>query len=162
MAWMVGFLAGVLVTGALVLAAFRKAMISKFRVDAPFDKVCENVEAAITSVHGWAIPVPMWSAHAAISKHYPFKNLKNLKVFFSCKAEYANRILEQFPFMAGVMPCSWAVYETMDGQVYIAKMNIPLMAKVFAGNVVGRTMAAVGREEEQMRAALLSRLNQGK
>ena len=47
------------------------------------------------------------------------------------------------------MPCPWAVYETKNGEVYIAKMNIALMSKMYFG-VIGKVMKEVAETEKEM------------
>ena len=47
------------------------------------------------------------------------------------------------------MPCSWAVYETTDGKVYISKMNIALMSMVYPG-FIGKIMKDVAQTEKAM------------
>lgn len=140
---------GVLVALGFV-GAMRRFMIRPYRIHASYETVCRNIEKAVKSVGGWGHPLPNWDFHAAVSKTHYFDNLKNKCVFFVCKAEYANRIVDQFPHMGAMMPCTWAVYETNDGEVYVAKMNIAMMSKMFLGNVIGSTMGKVAREEHAM------------
>ena len=45
------------------------------------------------------------------------------------------------------MPCRIGVYETKDGKVHIAEMDIGLMSKMFGGTIV-KVMAKVAQEEE--------------
>lgn len=44
-------------------------------------------------------------------------------------------VLSATPKMAAIMPCSWAVYELEDGSVWLATMNISMMARMFSGPV---------------------------
>ena len=143
-------LAGAILVVAVFLFAMRKYMIRAYRIDAPFDRVCDKVEEAIQSVPGWGHPIPSWDFHKAVSKTHYFKNLTNKRIFFICKAEYANRIVDKYHHMGAMMPCAWAIYETHKGKVFISKMNIAMMGKMFIGNVIGSTMGKVAREEHQM------------
>jgi hypothetical protein len=47
------------------------------------------------------------------------------------------------------MPCTWPVYETASGEVYIAKMNIALISKMYFG-VIGERMRGVAETEKKM------------
>ncbi|HPA79134.1 MAG TPA: DUF302 domain-containing protein [Kiritimatiellia bacterium] len=143
-------LAGAAGAAALFVAAMRMGMIRKYRMHARFEDVCENIEKAVKSVDGWGHPIPDWDFHQVVSKQHYFDNLKKKKIFFVCKAKYANRIVDRFPHMGAMMPCTWSVYETADGKVYVAKMNIALMSKMFLGNVIGSTMSLVASEEHNM------------
>jgi hypothetical protein len=52
------------------------------------------------------------------------------------------------------MPCSWAVYEMADGSVWLAKMNVGLMSKIFSG-VAGTMMRKVGQADDRFLAEVL-------
>jgi uncharacterized protein (DUF302 family) len=151
---MTAILLAILTGGILMAAIFvfvmRNHMIRTYRLDAPFEAVCECIEKAVKSVDGWGHPIPDWDFHKVVSKNHYFKHLKKKKIFFVCKAEYANRIVDKFPHMGAMMPCTWSVYETADGKVHVAKMNVGLMGKMFFGNVIGSTMGLVAREEHTM------------
>lgn len=156
MTWtvIISALTGAVVMGMLIMWAMRRYMIVAYKMDAPYEVVCDNIEKAIKSVPGWGHPLPDWDFHGAVSKTHYFDNLKKKRIFFVCKAEYANRIVDKFHHMGAMMPCAWSVYEDRSGDVYISKMNIPLMSKMFAGNIIGSTMGRVGREEHHMIAEL--------
>ncbi|MBN2456115.1 MAG: DUF302 domain-containing protein [Sedimentisphaerales bacterium] len=141
---------GALLLSALMMFVMRRYMICAYKMDAPYDKVCTKIEEAIKSVPGWGHPLPDWDFHAAVNKTHYFNNLKKKRIFFICKAEYANRIVDNYHHMGAMMPCAWAVYETMKGEVFMSKMNIALMSKMFLGNIIGSTMSKVGHEEHQM------------
>ena len=143
------------VTGAAAMAAafvfvMRRYMIRPYRIDASFESVCDNVEKAIRSVGGWGHPLPDWDFHGAVARTHYFDNIRKKRIFFVCKAEYANRIVDRFPHMGAMMPSTGSIYETTDGRVYVAKMNIGLMSRMFLGNVIGSTMSLVAREEHTM------------
>lgn len=146
--------AGAIGMGMLVMWTMRRYMIVAYRMNASYDVVCNNIEKAIKSIPGWGHPLPDWDFHAAVGKTHYFDNLKKKRIFFICKAEYANKIVDKFHHMGAMMPCAWAVYETNAGKVYVSKMNIALMSKMFVGNVIGSTMGKVGREEHQMMTEL--------
>jgi len=141
---------GAVLMAVLFVVVMRKYMVSKFRINAPYEKVCENIEKAIKTVPGWGHPIPDWDFHAAVSKTHYFDNLTKKRIFFVCKAEYANGIVDKFHHMGAMMPCAWSIYETKKGEVYLAKMNIGLMSKMFFGNVIGTNMGKVAKEEHLM------------
>jgi len=151
---MTAVLAGAIGMGVLIAAVMRKYMIRAYVMNAPYEVVCNNIEKAIKAVPGWGHPLPDWDFHGAVSKTHYFDNLKKKRIFFICKAEYANAIVDEYHHMGAMMPCAWAVYETNDAKVYISKMNIGLMSKMFVGNIIGTTMGKVAREEHQMMGEL--------
>lgn len=146
----IGAVIGAVAVAAAFVFAMRRYMIRPYRIDASFESVCANVEKAIRSVGGWGHPLPDWDFHSAVAKTHYFDNIRKKRIFFVCKAEYANRIVDRFPHMGAMMPCAWSIYETTDGRVYVAKMNIALMSRMFLGNVIGSTMSLVAREEHTM------------
>jgi len=153
---------GAVLVAVLFVFAMRKYMITAMRIDAPFETVCEKIEEAIKSVPGWGHPIPDWDFHGVVSKTHYFENLAKKRIFFICKAEYANRIVDKHHHMGAMMPCAWALYETRKGEVFISKMNIPMLSKMFAGNIIGSTMGLVAREEHQMIAKLKELVQQKK
>ena len=143
-------LGGAVLMAILVVIAMRQKMIVAYHMDASFETVCDNIEKAIATVPGWGHPIPNWDFHGAVSKTHYFENLKKKRIFFICKAEYANGIVDKFHHMGAMMPCAWAIYETTKGGVYLSKMNIGLMSKLFFGNVIGSNMGKVAKEEHQI------------
>lgn len=147
---LIGAAIGALIVAGAFILGMRLLMIRPYRIHAPFETVCSNIEKAIKSVGGWGHPLPDWDFHSAVSKTHYFDSIAKKRIFFICKAEYANRIVDRFPHMGAMMPCAWAIYEMRDGKVYVAKMNIAMMSKMFFGNVIGSTMGKVAKEEHQM------------
>ena len=74
---------------------------------------------------------------------------------FVCKSAHANKILKVDPNMSGIMPCTWSAYEAKNGEVYLAKMNIGLMSKMYFG-LIREIMADVAKTE----AAMLSKISE--
>ena len=141
---------GAIVFAAIMVFVMRRYMIVAHRMNAPYETVCANIEKAIKTVPGWGHPLPDWDFHGAVSKTHYFDNLVKKRLFFVCKAEYANGIVNKFPHMGAMMPCAWAIYETRKGEVFLSKMNIGLMSKMFMGNVIGSNMGKVAKEEHLM------------
>ena len=79
-------------------------------------------------------------------------------IHFVCNANHACAMLGTSPVFSGMMPCSWAIYEEADGTVYIAKMNVGLMSKMYFGKV-GAIMKEVVKAEETMMQKLEAKLN---
>lgn len=149
------FLAGILAAGAAMVIVMRTKMVQRHRVAMDFDAACREFEAAVADSDRWTQPLPGWDMGDSLRKNgFDLGDTKRLQVFFVCKAPHANRILSRYPEMASMMPCSWAVFERSDGSVWVAKLNIGLMSKMFLGNVIGTVMGTVSREE----SGILSRL----
>ena len=159
MYFIIAFIAGFIVAVFLNLSIMRGRMIERIPVDAPFEEVSGNIGKAIASVEGWGEPIPVWEFHRVIlEKGFPFRNLKNMHVYFSCNARYANAITDSYPWIGAIMPCAWAVYEEGNGKVFIAKYNMPLMGMVFTGNLIGKMLTKVARDEKRMLKTLFDAL----
>ena len=103
---------------------------------------------------GGGFPIGAWEFYKSqISKGFKYENIKNMKIHFVCKPAHANSMLRRYPYFGGIMPCSWAVYETKEGKVYIAKMNIALMSKIYPG-FIGTIMKDVAETEKAMLARI--------
>jgi uncharacterized protein (DUF302 family) len=145
------FFAGVVLTVAVIMLAMRNLMMEEENAEGSFEEVCRRLEKSIESTSGWGNPVESLDISEDLAqKGQELKNVRKMRNYFLCKAPYAARILDRFPFVSSMMPCSWGVYEKQDGQVYVARMNIPLMSKMFMGNIIGSTMGKVGQEEDEM------------
>ena len=54
-----------------------------------------------------------------------------------------------------MMPCTFSVWEGDDGKVYLSKMNMALMAKMFGGNIAKVMGGNVAKDEERILSGLL-------
>ena len=73
-----------------------------------------------------------------------------VKLVKLCQPEYAQSILASDRHISTMMPCSFAVWEGDDGGVYVSKMNMGLMAKMFGGNVAEVMGSNVANDEHAM------------
>ncbi|HOO77244.1 MAG TPA: DUF302 domain-containing protein [bacterium] len=148
------FAAGAVAAAAVFVYVMRNFMIKTVRIEATFEDVCRRLGDAVTSVPGWGLPLPDWDFYSVVSSKHAFSNVVKKRLFFVCKSLYANRIVDRHPWMGAMMPCTWAVYETGNGDVFISKMNIGLMSKMFMGSIIGSTMTKVAEEEHRILTAL--------
>lgn len=147
-----GFVCGVFV----FMFIMKKYMIAHYRIDGSFQEVEQAIKEAVPQFKGWSFPIPDWQFYKAqLSKNFTYDNITNMVMHFVCKSAHANKILKVEPNMGGIMPCTWAVYETKNSEVYIAKMNIGLMSKMYSG-LIREIMTDVAKTE----AAILSKVNE--
>lgn len=141
----VGVLAGVILTALGVVYAMRTRMVVAHPSRRSFEDTCAAIERVIPANKGWGFPIPSWNFYETfVKKNLVPKGLRKLRVFFVCKSALASRVIADTPPMAGIMPCSWAVYEKEDGSVWLSKMNIGLMAMMFSG-AIREAMSEVAR-----------------
>jgi len=143
-----GIVAGAVLTAVVAVRLLRSRMLVARRSRRSFEETCAAIETVVPSHGGWGFPIETWNFHETLrSKNVVPDNIRKLKVFFVCNASHASRVLAADPSMAGMMPCSWAVYELADGSVWVSKMNIGMMAGMFPGTV-GETMKRVAEADE--------------
>jgi uncharacterized protein (DUF302 family) len=152
----VGVVLGVVAAAAIGVRLMRTKMIVTGRSRASFEETCERIERVVPAGDGWSFPMPSLDMHAKLAaKGQAPEGIRRIRLFFVCKPALAKRVLSDSPQMAAIMPCSWAVYEIEDGGVWLAKMNIPMMAKMFSGEVAA-AMGEVAAAEERFLAEVLT------
>jgi len=148
--FLTGFISGAILTGFLFAYIMKRYMIVAYRVNKSFKETEKRIKNVIPEFKGWGFPIPDWEFYKSqLSKNLKYDNIKNAIVHFVCKPVHANSVVKKDPKMAGIMPCSWSVYETNKGEVYIAKMNIALMSKMYSG-LIGEVMKDVASTEKKM------------
>jgi uncharacterized protein (DUF302 family) len=112
----------------------RQMMFTVHQSKLGFDETIAAVQKAAQK-HGWQIPM----VHD-LQENYQqagYEDMTRLKILYFCNPSGGYRILqddENKP-MSVMMPTGVSVYETRDGQVYIAGMNLERMSLMFGGVV---------------------------
>jgi uncharacterized protein (DUF302 family) len=98
---------------------------------------------------GWMVP-KVYDLQASLTKagHVDARPMKILSI---CQPDHAYAILSESDNrkVTAMMPCRIGVFEGDDGQVYVARMNIGLMSKMFGGTIQ-TVMGQVAAEEHEM------------
>ncbi len=152
---LLGISVGVLMTMTTMILLMQRRMVVALPIARSFDATCRAVEAVVGSSDGWSLPMPSLDMLRKLAdKGHAPAGLTQVRLFFVCNSGIASRVLAERPEMAGIMPCTWAVYERADGSVWLAKMNIGLMARLFSGGV-GRAMREVAEADDRFQAGVL-------
>ncbi|MCU0223403.1 MAG: DUF302 domain-containing protein [Acidobacteria bacterium] len=152
-------LAGLVAGAALAIAWFVHTLRSRMIVATELPLKFEDAERRLVEkvpnvVSGWGMPIPELDFVAALAKRgQKADGIRRAKIFFLCNPAYASRVVGSEARMMGMMPCHWALYETDAGRVFLSKLNIPMMARMFSGPV-GDAMTQVGSDEERIIRAL--------
>lgn len=156
MAMALGFVAGVLATVGAVAFLTQQRMVGAAPSSRSFEATCAAVESVVGEAEGWSLPMASLDMMRKLADkgHVP-KGLRRVRLFFVCNPGIAARVLGERPEMAGIMPCTWAVYERSNGSVWLAKMNIGLMARLFGGGV-GPAMREVAAADERFLGRVLA------
>jgi len=151
-----GLLVGFLLCGVIVFTAMPSLMVVTAESNLGFDETVAALEKRIPE-HGWVIPgeKPI-DMNKSMAKHgVTFE--PRVKLVKLCKAEYAKNVLSTDRHVSTMMPCTFSVWEGDDGKVYLSKMNMGLMAKMFGGNVAKVMGGHVVEDEEKILEGLLKK-----
>ena len=155
--WRTGLIGGVIgfvLCGLIMFAAMPSMMIVTKECKLGFDETIAALQKQIPD-HDWVIvsgqPMDM---NKSMAKH-GVTFAPRVKLIKLCKPEYAKSVLETDRHISCMMPCTLAVWEADDGKVYLSKMNLSLMAKMFGGNVAKIMGGNVVKEEEKILSGLL-------
>jgi len=147
-----GFAAGVVLCGIGVFTLMPSLMIVTEESSLGFDETVAALEKGIEE-NGWSVS-RVADMNKAMAKHgvefEPRVTLVKL-----CKAEYAKSVLSTDRHVSTMMPCTLSVWEGDDGKVYLSKMNMGLMAKMFGGNVAKVMGEDVVRDEHKILEGIL-------
>lgn len=141
---LVGGVAGALLCGLVVVGAMPKMMIVTRESRLGFDETVAALEEAIPA-HGWVVST-VSDMNQSMAKH-GVEFVPRVKLVKLCKPEYAKSVLTTDRHVSTLMPCTMAVWEGDDGKVYLSKMNMSLMARMFGGNIAKVMGGSVARDE---------------
>ena len=160
------YFAMLLATLALVFAAGQAKAESNANVS-PHPMFVENVSPAnlptTVSVFLEEVKAAGWSHldtinMAGILSARGF-TLEPVLILEVCSGRYSAALLDsdETRFVASMIPCRVAIYQTSDDRVIISRMNAAAMGEMMPGEVA-EVMAASGTEVEAIIAATLARL----
>ncbi|AEA33597.1 DUF302 domain-containing protein [Hippea maritima] len=147
-----GTLLGSTSVGFTFLKLFQTKMVKEIVSPKSFEETCSAIEKVVPEFadEGWGFPFGKWDFYKVFeSRNIEVKDINKIMVYFLCNAKLAAQVINVNPAMMGIMPCSWAVNEKTDGKVYIAKINIGLMSKMFTGTI-REMMLEVEETEKRM------------
>lgn len=149
-----GAVAGFLLCGIVMFTAMPSLMIVTKESKLDFNETIAALKKRIPE-NGWVIsggrPMDM---NKSMAEHgVTFE--PRVKLIKLCKAEYAKSVLTSDRHISCMMPCTLAVWEADDGKVYLSKMNLALMAKIFGGNIAKVMGEKVVQDEEKILDGLL-------
>jgi uncharacterized protein (DUF302 family) len=116
------------------MSLMRKMMFTIHRSELGFDETIAALKESAQE-HGWQIPM----VHDLQNTYQEagFEDMTRLTTIYLCNPEGGYQILQDDANkpMAVMMPTGVTVYETSDGEVHIAGMNLGRMSKMFGGTV---------------------------
>ncbi|MDA3814668.1 MAG: DUF302 domain-containing protein [Candidatus Cloacimonetes bacterium] len=141
----IGMLAGFLICGVVVWKTMPQMMLTVKKSNYDFEETFSRIENSILD-HDWDIQ-RIYDMQECMES-YGYENIKNISIFSLCKPENVAVILadDKNKKVTAIMPCRMGVYETSNGEVYVSRLNIALMSKMFGG-VIEEVMSGVAKDE---------------
>jgi uncharacterized protein (DUF302 family) len=149
---LVGMVAGAILCGGAIVAAMPSMMIVTKESRLDFDETVAALEKSVAD-HGWVVSTVMDMNKSMATHGVEFG--PRVKVVKLCNPEYAKTVLATDRHVSTLMPCSLAVWEGDDGKVYLSKMNMGLMAKLFGGNIAEVMGEKVVKDERAMLSGIV-------
>ena len=148
----VGFIVGAALCGVIIWISMPFIMILTKESKLGFDETVAALEKNIEA-NDWTVSGTI-DMNKSMAKHgVEFK--PRVKLVKLCKAEYAQSVLATDRHISTMMPCTFGVWEGDDGKVYVSKMNMALMAKMFGGNIAKVMGGHVAEDEKKILDGLL-------
>ena len=148
----IGFAFGFILCALIVVAVLPSMMIEVDPSYSGFDATVEMLEKRIKQ-NGWAVQSVI-DLNASLEKHGQFLKPR-VKLINLCHPEYARDVLTTDRYISTMMPCTFGVYEGDDGRVYLSKINMDLMAKLFGGNIAKVMGEKVAADEKKILEGLV-------
>lgn len=150
----IGGIAGFILCGVIIFTVMPSLMIVTTESNLGFDETIEALQERIPK-QGWVLS-GITNMNKSMDKHgvdfEPKVSLVKL-----CKPEYAKSVLTSDRNVSCMMPCTMSVWQADDGKVYLSRINMALVARMFGGNI-GKVMGGkVVHDEEKMLEGLLKK-----
>ena len=147
-----GAVVGALFCGVVVFSVMPSMMIVTSESNLGFDETVLALEKAIKD-NSWIVS-GIKDMNKSMAKH-GVEFGPRVKLVELCHPEYAKSVLTSDRYISTMMPCKFGVWEGDDGKVYLSKMNMDLMAKMFGGNIAKVMGGNVVSDEEKILAGIV-------
>jgi uncharacterized protein (DUF302 family) len=130
----IGLVLGLIIMAFMVKAMMPNMMFSTYKSKLDFDKTVFSLEESAKN-NGWTIPNIRDLQQEYIEEGHD--DMTKVKILYFCNSQGGYNILkdDDYKKMSVMMPMGVSVFETTDGQVRIAAMNIGFMSMMFSGTV---------------------------
>ena len=130
----IGLVLGLIIMVLMVKVMMPNMMFATFKSKLGFDETVSSLEESAKK-NGWTIPEIRDLQQDYIQAG--LEDMTKIKILYFCNPQGGYKILkdDDYKKMSVMMPMGVSVYETNDGQVGIAAMNIGFMSMMFSGTV---------------------------
>ncbi len=132
--FIIGLVLGLIIMAFMVKVMMPNMMFATYKSKLDFDETVSSLEESAKK-NGWTIPEIRDLQQDYIEDG--LEDLTKIKILYFCNPQGGYNILkdDDYKKMSVMMPMGVSVYETNDGQVRIAAMNIGFMSMMFSGIV---------------------------
>ncbi len=148
----IGFAVGTITSSAAIILTMPSLMFVTTESNLDFDQTVSALEKSIED-NGWVVSSVM-DMNKSMAKH-EVEFAPRVKLIKLCKPEYAKSVLQTDRYISTMMPCTFSVWEGDDGKVYVSKMNLSVMARIFGGNVARVMGDDVVQDEHTMLSGII-------
>ncbi len=132
--FIIGLVLGLIIMAFVVKVMMPKMMFATYNSKLDFDEAVFSLEESAKK-SGWIIP-----EIRDLQQDYVEDGLEDMtkvKILYFCNPQGGYNILkdDDYKKMSVMMPMGVSIYQTNDGQVKIAAMNIGFMSMMFSGTV---------------------------
>ena len=139
-----GIVIGIVLVVAFAMWFIPSAMLETnecvYGIDETVSKLQDNIVA-----HGWKV-----SGVRDLKKSMSKDSVKldyEVRLVSLCNSNYAKKVLDKDRYISAMMPCTISVWQGDDGKIYLTRINMKLMAKMFGGNI-SKIMGGVVAQQE--------------
>lgn len=149
---LLGILVGLILYTVVIFTMMPSLMIITKESQLGFDETVSELEESIEK-NGWIVSTVM-DMNKSLTKHnIGFE--PRVKLVKLCHPEYAKSVLSTDRYVSVMMPCTFAVWQGDDQKVYLSRMNMSLMSKLFGGNIAKVMGGKVAEDEEAILSGIL-------
>ncbi len=130
----IGLVLGLIIMAIMLKVMMPKMMFATYKSKLDFDETISSLEESAKK-NGWTIPEIRDLQQDYIEEG--LEDMTKVKILYFCNSKGGYDILkdDDYKKMSVMMPMGVSVYETNNGQVGIAAMNIGFMSMMFSGTV---------------------------
>ncbi len=132
--FIIGLVLGLIIMAFMVKVMMPNMMFATYKSKLGFDETVSYLEESAKK-NGWTIPEIRDLQQDYIEEG--LEDMTKVKILYFCNSQGGYNILkdDDYKKMSVMMPMGVSVYETNDGQVRIAAMDIGFMSMMFSGTV---------------------------
>ena len=150
----IGVILGALIMGIVVWNVMPDKMLILRKSKYDFDETVARLEESIYA-NNWEV-LHTYDIGECLYSQGLDDTYMRIHVFSFCQPEYSYNILldDENKKISAIMPCRIAVYETVQGEVFLSRMNIGMMSQMFGG-VIADIMKLAAEDDHKIVSELV-------